>query len=127
MTLNLECFYDSKGEYLAGKSTIIVLPKIGVPLLYLGAILNSKCASYWYRTFFKSMSLAGGYLRIGHAQLRQIPIPPYQVELGQKIVNLANGLLNNPESDDLWKQLNNAVYCIYELTQEEILLIENRD
>ena len=127
MTLNLECFYDNKGEYLAGKSTIIVLPKIGVPLLYLGAILNSKCASYWYRTFFKSMSLAGGYLRIGHAQLRQIPIPPYQVELGQKIVNLANGLLNNPESDDLWKQLNNAVYCIYELTQEEILLIENRD
>ncbi len=125
MTLNLECFYDDKGEYLAGKSTIIVLPKVGIPLLYLGAILNSKCASYWYRTFFKSMSLAGGYLRIGHAQLRQIPVPPYSNKLGRKITDLARDLVNNPESDDLWKQLNNSVYCLYELTPEEVTLIEN--
>jgi type I restriction-modification system DNA methylase subunit len=123
MTLSLECFYD-KGEYLAGKSTTIVLPKAGVPLLYLGAILNSKCASYWYRTFFKSMSLAGGYLRIGHAQLRMIPIPPYGRDTGEPIVSLAKRLLKTPESGELWKQLNDLVCRLYALTAEEIRIVE---
>jgi hypothetical protein len=123
MTLRLECFYD-KGEYLAGKSTTIVLPKAGVPLLYLGAILNSKCASYWYRTFFKSMSLAGGYLRIGHAQLRMLPIPPYSRDTGDPIVSIAKKLLKTPESVDLWKQLNALVCRLYGLTAEEIQVVE---
>ena len=123
---HIECVYD-KGDYLAGKSTTIVLPKVEVPLLYLGAILNSKCASYWYRTFFKSMSLAGGYLRIGAPQLRQVPIPPYDAKTCQIIVALAQKLLKSPQSDDLWNQLNNAVYRVYGLTPDEIALIEKAE
>lgn len=56
----LECFYD-EGDFLAGKSTTIVYnnPHLKV----ITAILNSTLMSFYYATFYNSMSLAGGLQR----------------------------------------------------------------
>ena len=119
MTLKLECYLD-QGEYLAGKSTVIVLPNENVPLLYLAAVLNSECASYWYRTFFKSMSLAGGYLRIGHKQVGEIPIPKYDRKSCGELLQVAQVLQQQPSDLSAWKRLNMLVCERYGLSGEEM-------
>lgn len=73
MTLRLECVLDSTGEYIAGKSTSVVLPKVD-PFFLLG-ILNSKLVNFFYESMFGGNKLAGGYLRVGPPQLGQIPVP----------------------------------------------------
>lgn len=71
MNKYLECLYDD-GEYLAGKSTTIVY---GHPhLKYITAVLNSTLMSFYYTTFYNSMSLAGGFYRIGAPQIKTLPI-----------------------------------------------------
>jgi len=73
MTLQLEAFYD-KGEYLAGKSTVIILPKSQNNLKFIASCINSKLISFVYRELFGSLSLQGGYLRVGPPQIGRIPI-----------------------------------------------------
>jgi len=72
MTLRLEAIYDL-GYLVAGKSTILVLPK-DLDLKFLTACINSKLISFVYRELFESLSLHGGYLRIGPPQISRIPI-----------------------------------------------------
>jgi len=73
MTLQLEAYYD-KGEYLAGKSTVIILPKSQNNLKFIASCINSKLISFVYRELFGSLSLQGGYLRVGPPQIERIPI-----------------------------------------------------
>lgn len=73
MTKVLECAIDLHGVFLAGKSTSIVQSAIALP--YLLAILNSRLMSVYYAVVFGGNRLQGGYLRVGAAQLRSLPIP----------------------------------------------------
>jgi hypothetical protein len=75
MTKVLECVIDRAGDYLAAKSTTIVLPQPGVNLDYLGALLNSQLMTLLFRAMFGGLSLQGGYLRVGPPQLEQLPMP----------------------------------------------------
>lgn len=123
MNLKIECYIDD-GEYLAGKSTVIVIPNEHTPILYLAAVLNSKCASYWYRTFFKSMSMAGGYLRIGHKQIGDIPIPKYEEQSCTELMRVAAQTYNHPHDSNYWIELDFLVCQLYNLTPDEIAIIE---
>ncbi len=72
MTLRLEAYYDV-GEYLAGKSTVIILEK-SLDLKFILSCINSKLISFVYRELFESLALQGGYLRIGPPQIERLPI-----------------------------------------------------
>lgn len=72
MTQRLEAFYDP-GTCLAGKSTVLVLPR-KLNLKFLTSCMNSKLLSFVYRELFESLSLQGGYLRIGPPQIKRLPI-----------------------------------------------------
>ena len=75
MTKSLECLADTRGEYLAAKSTTIVLPqRNGIDLIYLAALLNSKLMGYIYADLFGGLALQGGYLRVGPPQVKRLPI-----------------------------------------------------
>jgi len=73
ISLRLEAFYD-QGNFLAGKSTVLVITQDS-DLNFLTACINSKLISFVYRELFESLSLHGGYLRIGPPQISRIPIP----------------------------------------------------
>ena len=73
MNKRLECFLDSKGEYLAGKSTVIVT-KSQIPNEILLGLLNSKLLSFCYKNMSQALSLAGGFMRVGPPQIRLLPI-----------------------------------------------------
>jgi hypothetical protein len=128
MTKNLECYYDN-GEYLAGKSTVLVMNS-SVDLKYLIGILNSRLMTMFYRTYFNSLSLAGGFLRIGAPQIKQLPIAIGNDTQIKAIVDLVSKVIDekqtNPDADTskLEEEIDSAIYEIYGLTQEEIKTIE---
>ena len=129
MTKILECVYD-KGEYLAGKSTTIVLESGSMNLKYALAVLNSTLVSFWYRIYFRSLALAGGYLRIGNNEIKTIPIPDATFEQQAPIIKIVDQILDakrtNPDADvsAFEKEIDSLVYSLYNLTPQEIAIVE---
>ncbi|MCB9137563.1 MAG: Eco57I restriction-modification methylase domain-containing protein [Caldilineaceae bacterium] len=135
MTKELECFYD-KGNYLAGKSTTIVMQK-SIDLRLLTAILNSKLITFFYRTFFNSLSLSGGYLRVGPPQIRMIPVAINRgletelISLVERIMRLGKAMAStdfagSPDFLGYRRRIDEIVYTLYGLSREQIEIIEYR-
>jgi type I restriction-modification system DNA methylase subunit len=143
MSKFLECFLDRDGKYVAGKSTTIILGENLDSLKILLGILNSKLLSIFYSRVFKSLSLAGGYFRIGAPQVKLLPInmPTGQatknlVTLVDKMIGLQEQLGIVEENSNEWQKINDeiaktdqkidqAVYRLYGLTEEEIKILES--
>jgi len=131
MALRIEAFYDEYGSYCAGKSTTIILGE-SQNLKTLTGIINSKLVSYWFSKYFNSLSMAGGYFNIGNNELGLIPLPNLNFPNNQ-INNIVDKILvensNNPQSDtsSLEKQIDELVYKLYDLTEEEIKIIEGNE
>jgi adenine-specific DNA-methyltransferase len=128
MTKILECYYD-EGEYLAGKSTTIVYGYDH--LKYITAVLNSKLMTFYYSTFYNSMSLAGGFFRVGAPQIKELPIAmPSDNKILEDIeeyVDRLQSLLKsepNEEVDELKGKIDSLIYEIYGLSLEEIKVVE---
>ncbi|MCK4798488.1 MAG: Eco57I restriction-modification methylase domain-containing protein, partial [Spirochaetes bacterium] len=133
MSKRLEVVYDY-GECIAGKSTTIILDNEKIDLLYLLAILNSTLISYWYRIYFSSLSLAGGYLRISNNEIKKIPIVEPDKKTYKEIIKIVNQIHscrenNNKDigTESLESQIDQLVYKLYNLTPEEIETVENFD
>lgn len=121
MNKTLECFYDA-GEYLAGKSTTIVYAT--KHLKYITAVLNSTLMSFYYKTFFNSMSLAGGFYRVGAPQIKTLPIAmPEDVDCIERIEKMVDSMQESL-SDEVFKKIDVEIYSIYGLNEHEISLIE---
>lgn len=129
MCKNLECYYD-KGECLAGKSTTIILDS-EISLKILTAILNSKLMSFYYRNYFTSLSLAGGFLRFGPPQIKVLPIPVNELknetickELDEKVDLILNNKGNENLVARVEKEIDMIVYNLFGLSPEEIEEVE---
>jgi len=144
MIKNFECFIDEKGEYLAGKSTTII-ERDKIDLKFILALLNSKLLTFIYKNIFNSLSLAGGYLRVGAPQIKELPIivpPKKEVD---KISGLADKMLKlnkeiqkldpimdeeeyneiKEEIEKVDREIDERVFELYGLTEEEIKIIES--
>lgn len=129
MSKRLEVYYDC-GEYIAGKSTTIILDNEKIDLLYLLAILNSKLVSYWYKVYFSSLSLAGGYLRISNNEIKKIPIvvadkksQEIMIKIVKQIHDVKKGV--NKDTDNLESKIDELVMDLYGLNKEEKEIIRN--
>ena len=129
MSLNIEAFYDATGEYLAGKSTTLILGE-ELNLKYLLAILNSKLMGYYLRIVFNSLKMAGGYINFGVNELSQIPIASTTNQIKDLIGNLVDyimfikeykesmsNIISNTIIEDYFNRLLNG--CVYELYFKE--------
>lgn len=120
MNKELECYYD-KGEYLAGKSTTIVYGHEN--LRYITAILNSTLMSFYYKMYYNSMSLAGGFFRVGAPQIKKLPIAfPDSKNIIMEVEELVNELQSG--CFDNYAKLDSLIYSVYGLSGEEISMIE---
>ncbi len=130
MAKGIEALYD-KGEYLAGKSTSIIL---GDPekLKVLTAILNSKLISFWFANFYNSLAMAGGYFNIGNNELNNIPIVNLSlatnIGLDKLVTQIQSFKQKDPTADTsiLEQEIDNLVYKLYNLTPEEIAIVEGK-
>jgi TaqI-like C-terminal specificity domain len=73
MTKRLEAFYDDAGTVLAGKSVNVIQSEYDPYVLT--AILNSDLMADYYDRRFHGKKLAGGYLQVSPANLREVPVP----------------------------------------------------
>jgi len=116
---------DDKGRYINAPS--VILPSSDN---YLLAILNSSIT--WY--FLKSICVVrnGGFIEVKPQYFEQIPIPYLTEKNKNRLTELVDQLLENkkadPEADTskLEKQIDQLVYKLYELTPEEIEIVEGK-
>jgi hypothetical protein len=109
-------------------------------------IVNSGFIAWLFRQYFGSLALAGGYLRIGVPQISQLPIVPINRHENndatvERIVTLVDQMLALHKSiaaaktdhdktalqrqiDATDKQIDQLVYQLYGLTDEEIGIVE---
>lgn len=133
MSKRLECVYD-EGECLAGKSTTIILENNSnlISLKYLLAIMNSQLISFWFTNYFNSLKMAGGYLNVSARELELLPIKIPTKEQEYQLTEVVNQILlnksntENTDTKNLELQIDQLVYKLYNLTPEEIAVIENK-
>ena len=109
--LNISAAYASvpEGMFINAPSTMIVTSKES-----LLCILNSKLADYFIRNL--GVTRNGGYFEYKPMFIEQLPIP---TKIDENLFSLYQG--NELKYDD---QINQLVYRIYGLTDEEIAFIE---
>ena len=131
MTKILECCVDKKGEYLAGKSTTLVIPK-NIDIKIILAILNSKLMTFVYKNLYKSLSLSGGYFRLGPPQIKRLPIKIPDEKQAKRIKELVERIMKFYEEGKSEQDIKNVdyeideeIYKLYNITDKEKDIIEN--
>ncbi|GAA8073225.1 class I SAM-dependent DNA methyltransferase [Helicobacter pylori] len=124
------CFvYEEKGFYAPAPANIITGDKIEIK--YITALLNSKCIYFAMRKFYMGGGIEG---ELKTNNLEKIPIPQItekNQELARKITDGAKAILEAKEKDpkantqELEKEIDALVYQLYNLTDEEIKIIED--
>jgi hypothetical protein len=129
MTRNLEAFLDSKAEYLAGKSTIIAVGNYG-ELIISTALLNSRLISFWYKCIYHSTKMSGEALSVSTGRLSNLPIPEIPDHSKKLLSKYVESILSDKDKDsfadtsDVERQIDNLVYRLYNLTYDEVKVIE---
>ncbi len=123
------CFvYEEKGFYAPAPANIITGDKMEIK--YITALLNSKCIYFAMRKFYMGGGIEG---ELKTNNLEKIPIPkitPQNQKLADKITDGAKAILEAKEKDPkantqkLEKEIDALVYQLYNLTDEEIKIIE---
>ncbi|TXE78888.1 class I SAM-dependent DNA methyltransferase [Campylobacter peloridis] len=104
------------------------------PLVLLG-ILNSKFMNYVFINMFKDKHLAGNYLSINKNNLESLPmfdLNSKNEKIANELVSLVDEILNLKEQDKNANtktqedKINSIVYKLYNLSKEEIKIIEGK-
>ncbi|WP_120824144.1 class I SAM-dependent DNA methyltransferase [Helicobacter pylori] len=128
-------FYLDNGEcelgYFYAEATSFILT--GEHLHYLLGMLHSKLITFAFKTFYAGGGLGESGYRYKKAFIERLPIPkitPKNQELARKITDCAKAILEAKEKDpkantqELEKEIDALVYQLYNLTDEEIKIIE---
>jgi hypothetical protein len=144
VTKNIQATIDMENYYL-GKSSLMTGLKINH--YYLLGILNSNLINYYYNLKYENTHMSGGYLRYDIPYLKELPIRTIdfsnrsEKQMHDKLVQLVEQMLENQKylheakndddkklyqniCDSLDKQIDQLVYKLYDLTEEEIIILE---
>lgn len=121
--------YDSEQYYAL--NTLVIVNKIdnkrGPDLKFILGLMNSKLMNYVYSNKFKSTKTV--FSEIQARSIKELPIPKISDELESEITTLSSEIISLKKSmsdtTDLENQIDQLVYQIYDLTEEEIKIIEN--
>lgn len=125
-----ECFYDAKGEYIAGKSTIIIK---GDDLYSILGILNSKLISFYIKESYSALGIDGG-INFSKDLVLDLPLPiaNFSILKGnvQNVIALTtqsdyqNSELKQQAVKEYENQIDIMVYKLYDLTYSEVKTID---
>ena len=141
--LNLIADLDIENLNLIDRVYYIKLNENKVNIKFLLGLINSKLIDFYYKSYFGASHLQGNYLDLKGVDLVKIPIRlPSSLQQEQKIISLVNQMLElqkqfhddkiaGNEKERLKQQINNIdyeidqeIYKLYELTDEEIKIVE---
>ncbi|HEF9809289.1 TPA: Eco57I restriction-modification methylase domain-containing protein [Campylobacter coli] len=123
--------YLNNEAYVMLSLNVIKTQRINVK--YLTAILNSKLVAFWLKHKGK---MQGNNYQIDKEPLLNIPIVDTNSKnkkIADELINLADEILKAKEQDknantqELENKINSLVYKLYNLTEDEIKIIENKE
>ncbi|MFC3867853.1 type IIG restriction enzyme/methyltransferase [Helicobacter equorum] len=123
--------YNQNRFYAEATSFILT----GENLYYLLAILNSKCATFVFKTFYAGGGLGENGFRYKKQFLEKLPIPKIDSTnkaLSDEIISLVEQILESKAKDpttdtkELESHIDSLVYKLYHLTDDEIKIIEGK-
>jgi len=109
-------------------ATFYVIKTKRVDLKYLSALLNSKLIKFWLKNQGK---MQGDNYQIDKEPLLNLPLKIINAKQQKPFIKLVDQILekkkDNPEADvgELEGEIDEMVYGLYNLTEEEIKIIEN--
>ncbi|WP_423749913.1 Eco57I restriction-modification methylase domain-containing protein [Helicobacter pylori] len=131
MTDQIRCVVVSLGVY-GGK--VNILHDFRIDRFLILGVLNSKLMTYFYKKKFFPTHMQGGAFGFDTLSVESLPIPQItekNQELARKITDCAERILKSKEKDpkantqELEKEIDALVYQLYNLTDEEIKIIED--
>ncbi|HAQ39203.1 MAG TPA: restriction endonuclease, partial [Saprospirales bacterium] len=124
MTLYLPFIFNDKGYFINDKGYI--LSSDYFTLKFLVGYLNSKIAHRWIRK--NCPELQGGTRELRKIFFENIPVPHLSNPLQQPFIDLVDKVLegkeNGLDTTALEQQIDLMVYRLYELTYEEVKVID---
>ena len=101
--------------------------------------MNSRLLSSVYEYLFSGMHMGGGYLRYRTKFLEELPIALKSNDNYDKLITITDSILSIAKDEDylqsqqkqskvqtLEAKINQLVYKLYDLTPEEIKIVEGR-
>ena len=104
-------------------------PTSTLGIRFILGVLNSKVVSFFYRSNYKEKE--GAFPQVKVNKLRTIPIPNANAQQQTAIVRLVNKILDARKVDAAADttasehELDCLVYALYDLTPDEILIVED--
>ncbi|TKZ34830.1 type II restriction endonuclease [Brachyspira catarrhinii] len=127
MTKYLPFIYDENNFYVNQKCFFIIDNKNNKNnLKYLTGILNSKVSHFWIR--WNCPELQGGTRELSAIFFANIPIPEADSKTKNNITKLVDDIImlkkQDKDTTPLEKNIDEIVYSLYGLSDEEIKIIE---
>ncbi|EAL1716273.1 class I SAM-dependent DNA methyltransferase [Campylobacter jejuni] len=125
-------YLDTKLNFYAEATSFIL---IGENLKYLIAFLNNDFVAFIFKTFYAGGNLGENGFRYKKAFLEKLPIPKINSKnekLANELISLVDEILKAKEQDknantqELENKINSLTYKLYNLTEDEIKIIEGK-
>jgi hypothetical protein len=128
----LDSFLDNDGTTIPGKTTLVITNNSDNldELKLLLAIINSSLVFYYIREKYSSSSYNQG-VTFTKAMINSIPLPDINSSIRKSFISIVNRILPskciNPQTDtSSWeREIDQLVYKLYDLTEEEIKMVES--
>ncbi|WP_038852676.1 class I SAM-dependent DNA methyltransferase [Campylobacter coli] len=134
---------EQSGEYLFSyikehiffNNSLFMMTLDVFSLKYILAFMNSNCYK-WLITLKTNLIQTGSYAYGAKDKIERLPIPKINSKnekLANELINLVDEILKAKEQDknvntqELENKINSLVYKLYNLTEEEIKIIENKE
>ena len=118
---------DSFGYSIQAENNTSYLAEVqDMPLKFVLGILNSKFIDFIFRHINSNTHVSAG-------ELNSLPFPDLDDSTGDVIINLVDQILTtkrtNPNADvsDLESEIDQIVYLLYDLTPDEIAIVEGKE
>ncbi|ENI6502697.1 Eco57I restriction-modification methylase domain-containing protein [Campylobacter coli] len=129
----IEPIFVYSNENFYGSRALFFIQTCRINLKYLTGVLNSKLIAFWLKHKGK---IQGNLFKIDKEPLLNIPvvnINSKNEKLANKLISLVDEILKAKEQDknantqELENKINSLVYKLYNLTEEEIKIIKNKE
>lgn len=134
IALSPTAVYDDDGYFCLNKAYILLPKNDKVDLQYIVAILNSRLMAFYFEKKFGDIRVGGGYLQFKKQFSSKMPILYFESnDICEKISSISTKIheikKGNIKCDtkELEAQIDNLVYQLYDLTEEEVAIIENNN
>ncbi len=124
----LDAYVDENGEYLPGKSTLVINSYNVNDLHLLSAFLNSDVTIFFIKTKYSSSSYCGG-ITFTKEMINNFPIPSISEEIKNRLIALSKkahserSLSYDANIDNEILRINIIIYHLYNLKYDEVLII----